>query len=371
MRVWQVIPALTGGGAEKLVYTMHERMYRDGIDSYLVSLTKNRNHNLHNRLISLGLASPYHVGCVFRFCALLRQALKDGFAPNIIHTHLTPCQICIPLAARLAGCQAALLTTEHSTFNRRRKMLFGQQLDRLIYQSHTAIACISDGTRESLRAWHPTLGDKLVTIPNGIDLNQYDGTTNIEGKGEPLIIISVGRLVAEKNYSIALRAIASFRNTKHDIKIEYRIVGTGPEEAALRKEISNLKLDHFVKLLGWSDNVPFLLRQAHIFLLTSRWEGFGLVVAEAMASELPVVVSDLPGVREVAGNNGECGYLIDPNNVELIAGRLHQLACDQQLRIAMGKRGRQRALQFSIDKTIQHYINLYDKVLSTPSRPAM
>jgi len=367
VRVWQVIPSLTGGGAEKLVHTIHDRMYRDGIDTHLISFTKNINHNLHSRIISLGLTSTYNLGCVFRFCALLRQAAKERLVPNIIHTHLTPCQAFIPLAVRLAGIRVLLLTTEHSTFNRRRKMWLGRQLDKILYHPYTSIVCISEGTRESLCAWQPNLYDKLITIPNGIDINQYEWTTEIEYEAEPLIIISVGRLVPLKNYKVALRAIATLLNINQDIKIEYRIVGTGPEESALRKEISKLELDHCVKLMGWSKDVPSLLRQAQIFLLTSKWEGFGLVVAEAMASGLPVVVSDLPGVREVVGNNGECGFLIDPNNVELIAARLHQLVCDHQQRISMGMCGKQRVQRFSIDFTIQHYTKLYEKVLDDSS----
>lgn len=244
-------------------------------------------------------------------------------------------------------------------------MWFGQKLDRLLYYPYTAIVCISEGTRNSLSAWQPTLGDKLITIQNGIDLSQYKGIANVGYEGESLVIISVGRLVPLKNYNIALRAIASLCNIRPSIKIEYRIIGTGPEETILRKEISNLKLEHCVKLLGWSDDVPLLLRQAHVFLLTSRWEGFGIVVAEAMASGLPVVVSDLPGVREVVGNDGECGYLVDPNSVEAITARLCKLASDHRQRATMGKRGRQRVQRFSIDKTVQGYMKLYEEVLGS------
>ncbi len=109
---------------------------------------------------------------------------------------------------------------------------------------------------------------------------------------------------------------------------------------------------------------PCNLDQYWIFLLTSHWEGFGLSVAEAMAACLPVVVSNLEGVSEVVGINGECGYLVCPTNLEEISGRLRQLICNVEERVTLGSNGVKRVQQFSISKTVRSYAELYRKLIT-------
>ena len=176
----------------------------------------------------------------------------------------------------------------------------------------------------------------------------------------PLVVVSVGRLAAVKNYETALAAVAHLR----DLDIEYRIIGAGPEEASLRKLARELGVEKRVRFMGVQPHVASLLAEAHVFLLPSRYEGFGLAVAEAMAAGLPVVVSDVPGVREVAGADGECGYLVDPASSGAIAERLRRLAGNPPLRASMGARGRVRARRFDLRETVNSYIRLYERVLT-------
>ena len=357
MRVWQVIPSITGGGAQKVVCMLQERINKRGLDSQVVSFVEDSSCNSRSMQM-LGVSWPYNPLVIFRLCKLLRRAAKNGVAPDIIHTHLTPAQILTPLAVRLSGCPAVLVTTEHSTFNKRRKMFLGFIIDHLLYRPYAAIICISNGTRDALSAWQPTLLEKLTTILNGIDIDQFRDAADVGHDKKSIVIISVGRLVPLKNYETALKAIASLR----DLKIEYQIVGAGHEENLLKQRVVDLKIEHCVKFLGWTDDVPSLLKRADIYLLTSSWEGFGLAVAEAMASGLPVVVSDLPGVREVVGSDGECAYLVNPTNVEAIASRLRRLICDPHERLIMGGCGKERVQQFSIDETARKYVELYKEI---------
>ena len=360
MRVWHILPSLKGGGAEKLVCSLHERMCREGIDSYLINFTDDESGS-HDKTINLRCKNPYHPLVIVRLSALLRDRIKKGVGPDIIHTHLTPCQFFTPLCCQISGSRVLLVTTEHSTFNKRRKMHFGQMFDRLLYHFYSSVICISHGTKHSLETWQPSLADKLITIYNGINLDKFWTVPKNKNAEDPIIIISVGRLVSLKNYKTALQAISKL----HDLKFEYHIVGTGPEKKYLQEIVSDLKLNHCVKFLGWSDDVSALLQQSDIFLLTSRWEGFGLSMAEAMATALPLVVSDLAGIREVSGSDGECGYLVNPDDVDGIAERLRYLCCNEQMRISLGASGQKRVKKFSIEKTLGRHIALYRELSKT------
>lgn len=363
MRVLQVIPLFVAGGAERLALTFHRAYLEQGLDSRLVSLTGVCPPQVPHT-ISLGLPSARHPAAVLRLRKLFRA--KDGWPghPDVIHTHLFPDRLFTPPAARWAGLRSALVTTEHSTSNRRRSLPMGRTLDRLLYRPYDAIACVSEGTREALAKWLPEFESKLVTINNGIDCQEFGKAARPERTVPPLIIISVGRLAAVKNYQTALAAIARLRH----LDIEYRIIGIGPEEASLRKLARELGVRTRVRFIGRQPRVAPLLAEGHMFLLTSRHEGFGLVVAEAMAAGLPVVVSDVPGVREVAGAEGDCGYLVDPFDSAAIAERLQRLAENPALRGSMGARGRERARRFDIQETVNQYVRLYESVIISSTR---
>ncbi len=359
MRVWQIIPYTNGGGAEKMVNMLQDRMEQEGICSSIISFFEVDTRKSRD-IKSLGVSWPYNPLIIFRLFRLLRLAAKKGEAPDIIHTHLTPAQLLTPLAVSLSRCRPILITTEHSTFNKRRKMVFGSIIDRLMYRSYSVIICISKGSRDSLKKWQPSLIGKFVTIYNGIELNQFRDSRRLKTLKQPITIISVGRLVPLKNYEAAIKAIASLRN----LDIEYQIVGTGPEEESLRQLIKEQKVDQCVRLLGWQDDVPSLLRKADIFLLTSHWEGFGLSVTEAMAAGLPVVVSNLQGVKEVVGKDGDCGYLVCPTNLEEIVNKLRQLICNFEQRVILGNNGVKRVQQFSINKTVKSHAELYRRLIT-------
>ena len=102
--------------------------------------------------------------------------------------------------------------------------------------------------------------------------------------------------------------------------------------------------------------------------MTSHWEGLSLALVEAMAAGLPVVVSDVPGLREVVTAESQAGFLVDPTDEKAIAERLQTLIDDPGLRRRMGENARRHATQFSVDTTIAAYLGLYDEVARHQSR---
>ena len=118
-----------------------------------------------------------------------------------------------------------------------------------------------------------------------------------------------------------------------------------------------------IKLLGWRDDIPDLLNKMDIFFLPSRWEGLPRTVLEAMASRLPVVASCVDGTPEVV-KESLTGYLVNPDDIESYINKLEVLIKDKNLRIKMGKDGREKVKKyFSYNNIIKKTINLYNQIL--------
>ncbi len=359
MQVVQVINSFASatGGAEKLALQFHQAYLKRGIDSHLVSLT-DAVPNIPNTY-AFGYSTPYHVAAVFRLYALLKR--RQWKHIDVIHVHLFPAQVFVPLAAKAAGIRARLVTTEHNTFSRRQRVIFGNTFDRLMYHFYCKIACISSGTQDAMARWLPSTSRKLVTIYNGVDMSIFSmATKRHRAPNETPIILSAGRLTEQKNYQTAIEAISLLR----DHAFEYWIAGQGELEASLKQLVCSLDLEDKVKFLGFRSDLPELFQQADIFLLMSSWEGFGLAVAEAMAAGLPVVASDVPGLREVVGEGSHAGFLVNPTAPAMVAHGLRTLLEDSELRSTMGENARRQASQFAIEQTIENYVQLYRTVLT-------
>lgn len=359
LRSFQIIPGFFGYGTDKLVVELHKIFLQRGVRSHIISFMKGQPPGIPF-IDSLSLEKPYHPKAVFYLAKKLKEIVRQDIArPILIHTHLTPCQLWVPLGARIARLTVPLITTEHSTNNRRRTMPFGKFFDRQLYKPYRQVVCISDGLKSSMIDWLPEIESKLTTIPNGVNIDEFDTTPQLDQNSECPVIISVGRLQRMKNYQAAIKACAFLK----DLNFEYHILGDGVEKHALRKLIAEKRLANKVKLLGFQPNVAENLSRSNIFLMPSYWEGFGLALVEAMACGLPVVVSDVPGVREIVGQGQKSGFLVDPRDPVCIAEKLRYLILSPKLRAEMGAYNQLYARRYSIERTAQGYLNLYQKVL--------
>jgi glycosyltransferase involved in cell wall biosynthesis len=353
-------------GAQALALEFHRSYLKRGFDSHLLALMESPQ-NIAPNSYSLGFKDPYQAGVLFRLRAFLRERKWQDV--DVIHAHLFPAQPLVALLARFHCRRAKLVTTEHNTFNHRREMVAGRWFDHLAYKAYEKVVCSSEGTRESMARWQPALENKLVTIPNGIDLSKYSGIALLRDKHGRPIVISVGRICEQKNYAAALQAICLMRNQHTD----YWIVGQDELNGQVQQLAATLGLTERVHFLGFREDIADLLRQADVFLLTSHWEGFGLAAIEAMSASLPVVASNVPRIRELVGapendkfrdrSAYECGYLVDAKSPASIARTLDELVDDEALRCAVGRAAHERSQLFDISHTVESYLQLYHEML--------
>jgi glycosyltransferase involved in cell wall biosynthesis len=143
--------------------------------------------------------------------------------------------------------------------------------------------------------------------------------------------------------------------------VQLIIVGKGRLKQSLEQISDELNIREKVVFLGVREDIPALLSSADAFVLSSLFEGYGLVVAEAMACELPVVVTDSGGPGEIVGHDERAGYVVPTNSVELLANKmLHMMQLSPLEREKMGAYGRTIVKKnYSLDHIVSKWESLY------------
>lgn len=359
LRVEYVITDLNFGGAEihvrDLAIAMHERGHSVGVLSLL------EPGPLSDSLVSAGVpVSSLGVTRARPGIATMARALFRARRhlllrrPQIVHSHMVHANL-LMRAARVTVPSLRLICTVHSTSE-------GGALRDLAYRltspaSHLNTA-VSDAARErfvNARA----LPNNTVTVHNFIDSDRFQHLGARPRLLPPFKWIAVGRLEKEKDYPTLFRALARLQNAALDI------AGTGSEAESLEAMLGRMGVRDRVRLLGLVPDVAQILGNYDAFVLSSQKEGFGLVIAEAMASGLPVVVTDSGGPREIVGNEELFGLIVPPSEPEALAAamsRMMSLTDDERFRMAAAGRARVRSL-FDKAPCIDRWEHIYRKII--------
>lgn len=360
LKILYVISGLGIGGAESLVVNLADKMVSRGHQVMIVSLTGPtlfRPVDTGIRVAELEMAkSP--VGFVCGYLAL-RQFIRE-LRPDVIHSHMIHANLLARLV-RLSINVPRLVCTAHSTNE-------GGRLRMMAYRLTDFLADVSTNvSREAVEAFEAKGAvprGQMLAVLNGIDCDVFspDVQPRLEIREvlsvdrDPMVFIAVGRLFEAKDYPNLLTAFAEVSASLPNSFLW--IVGDGPLRVELENMSGDLGLAERVRFLGVRYDIPALLRAADVFVLSSSWEGFGLVVAEAMATGTRVVATDCGGVREVVG---DCGYLVPPcdskalGNAMLVAANLSAEQVE-----TLGRTARQRIVElFSLDRAVDRWLEIY------------
>jgi len=362
-RVAHMFVTLCTGGAEQHLITLLGSCNRDEYDPLVICLSSEgemgREVAEQNvEVVSLGIP-PRRLSRPWAIARIVRE-LKDRQV-DILHTHL-------PHAAkygRIAGILArvpSIVTTIHNVnpYPRWKDRVMARLLDRFT----DLTVAVSEAVSRSLLEGKISNTDRTVAIPHGVrrmDVSARPAehiTLRRELKlpAEALIITTVARLVPVKRIDLL---ISAFADIAEDFPAAHLVVvGDGPEKDALAVLSTQLGVADRMRLTGFRRDVSKILLGADLFVLPSDSEAAGISLLEAMAAQLPSIVSRTGGMPEIVGDH--CGLLFVPGDRDGLAQSLRALLSAPDLRLSMGKAAERRvAEEYSAEKMTRSLEDLY------------
>jgi glycosyltransferase involved in cell wall biosynthesis len=224
----------------------------------------------------------------------------------------------------------------------------------------------SEGMRQVLKGMGVTT--PIETVPNGVDLRplkiaiQPIDRSELGLSSESVVLIYTGRLGPEKNLPFLLRSFAGIAQAYEHVHL--LLVGDGPERGNLENIVQSMNISprvHFIGMVNRSDIYRYLAT-SDAFVTASVTEVHPLSVIEALASGLPVMGIDSPGISDTV-EDGITGLLVKEEDLAAFTAKLVRLISEHEWRKQMGNRGRQAAENFSIERTSERMVELYKKVV--------
>lgn len=360
LRILHVDSERTWRGGERQVLELMRRQRARGDEPHLAAP---RGSALLSRAVSEGLsghAVPMR-GTWDLGSALALAGLHRRLRPDVVHWHAARAHALGAIAAQLAPGPARVLS---------RRVDFpvrGSAGSRLLYAlRREATIAISEGVRDALvqSGLDPS---SIDVVRSGIDLTPFDAPFDrsairfrLGTQEGDFLVLQVAALAPHKSQKDLLDAARIVLAERPEARIW--IAGEGILRDELEQQHRRLDLGDRVRLLGFRDDVPDLLKAADLFCVSSYLEGMGTATLDAMAVGLPVVATRVGGIPEIV-EDGVTGLLVPPRDPEALAGAILTLARDPARRRSMGQEARGRVRAFSADRTEEETRRVYVKAI--------
>ena len=363
MRILHVITSLHTGGAEMMAVNMLTRLSLDGHDVGM-ALFNGQRTNLYDKLqeecpsckiYPLG-TSYYNPLYIVKLINIMRQY-------DVVHTHNSSPQLFAAIANVFANRR--LITTEHSTNNRKRERGgILRMLDKWMYPRYHKIVCISKIAEDRLKQFllgnnrqlSEILAQRIITINNGVDVEYFYTAAPIQALQKiRFTVVMVAGFREAKDQDTLIRAISLLPKDKYELWL----VGDGERRVILEQLTKELNMFDNVCFFGVRSNVANILKSSDCVVMSSHWEGLSLSNIEGMAAGKPFVASDVDGLREVTDGYG---ILFPHENAEALAEIIRHLHDDKEYYDEVADKCYQRARQFDISTMVKRYLEVYSEI---------
>lgn len=353
-RVAVVLPYFSSGGAENMVAHLVSHLDLDKVNVQVFCIFGNpQGNHLEEEVRSHGVDIIY-IGKGLGFSPLaaikLYKALNK-FGPDVIHTHLMACMYSAPWVILHKN---KMLHTIHSVPKAENNYRIRKIVTTFLYKTGKAVPiAISSENQRLIAEYYGIKMDSIEVVSNPVITekfyhNHYDS--------ENITLITVGRLSKEKNQGLLIQVLAEL--VKEFPQIKLKIVGDGKEREVLQKKAIDLDLQSNIEFIGNVPDVENYLCDADIFVLSSLYEGVPLSILEAMAAGLPVVSTDVGGIKDVVTDNG---ILVRSEDVNAMKEAILKLIRDQTLRKKYRERSLTNVKKYDIANISKQYTALYQK----------
>ena len=237
------------------------------------------------------------------------------------------------------------------------------------------VICVSLAEQQLARTLRVGPPEKFVRVPGaGIELAKFQFSAEDRTKrrravrdelglsDDEIVLLTVSRLTRDKGYTEMIEATRVLRDNGHQFIL--LAAGSGKDEAAIKRDIQRAGVEDIFRLLGWRDDVRDLYCAADIFVFASHREGLPISPIEAMASGVPVVLSDLPGCREEV-EDGVSGLIFRTGDRQELAACLSKLINEPERRAELGRAAREQAASFDIHRVLDRQAELYREIAAS------
>lgn len=359
MRILHIIDEMGMGGAQSLLVELAPVQKKNGHDVLVLELQGMQDRTLVNKLVENGVdvttVSPTRsVRNPLNIFSIIPYLKKY----DIVHVHLFPANYWVALAKLLSNSKTPIVTTEHSTDNKRRKIPIFKYIDQFIYNRYQEVIACADKAMETFKERFPKV--KCVSIPNGVDISKYKVAKPYSKKEliniseDSFVVTMVARFVYPKRQDTLIEAISILPEKFHAI-----LVGGNPNDEGLKqaqKQAQELGVEKRCHFLYIRSDVPQILKSSDVVLMSSEYEGLSLSSIEGMACGKPFVASNVNGLREVVGGAGE---LFSCGNAKELAALILKLDSDQNFYKKVVQRCLKRAIEYDIQSVADKYDMVY------------
>lgn len=357
MRILHIINFMGSGGVETFLKNLiFEQSKKHEIT--LITLTNQNTYNFDDFILIKNRVTfiefPYKKIYDLRIISKLRKTI-NSIVPDIVHTHLFPGQLIVPLS--IVGIKAKVITTEHGISLRRIKYPLFHYLEKVSFSLYSKIICVSEAVNEKLKEEYPTLLNKIVTINNGIDIQKIFNTNKVlksqlssKFVEEDIVLCMVGRLEVGKDFETLIKSIKFLPNN-----YKLLIVGQGSKKFELEKLAKNLNLEDRIDFFGFKKDIYYVYKTIDIFVLSSEREGLPMVLLEAMSAKKPCIGSCVDGIKTLLADGN---ILFKYQDEKDLASKILYVKNNYQF---FSEKSYKNVNGYSFEKMFESYEKLYEE----------
>ena len=347
------------GGQQQAVYLHEALISRDIASGFVTPCGSKTGEYLKNKKLPVHYISFYGEWDFIHGLSLAMLTRKEGY--DILHLHSAHA-LSWGLWAKLFRPSLKLIGVRRVDFSIKKNCL-----SYLKYSNHLLdiIIAISDNIKKVLIS-DGIPGNKIVTIHSGVDLQKHHQVavptnfrSNWQIPADAIIVGTIAAFVGHKDYPTLLKSAALVLKKKQNVR--FMAVGEGVLLPEMKKMAQQLGISERFVFCGFQKEVGVFLKSFDIFVISSRKEGLGTSVIDALAIGLPIIGTRTGGIPEMV-EDGVNGLLVDPQNPDLLAEAILTLIDDRSLRDEMSSRAKDSAKQFSIEQTVEKNIALYREI---------
>lgn len=352
MKILHITNNLWSGGVTKLLEDILEELSKEHKVTLLLLGKNDEGYNQEKfknvKIIFLNQKKLYSLKSIFK----IRKYIKEN---DIIHAHLCPAQFIMNLSGIFL--KKYFIITEHNATNNRRKYKILRILEKILYKKYDKIIAVSKDVKKNLVEW---LGkwseEKIEVIYNGIDIEKFKNAKNIrkelwELKDNEKLVFMVARFSKQKDHKTLIKALRILPD-----EVKCILVGVGETQKEIKEYVKELNLEKRIKFLGFRNDVANVMKSCDLGVLSTNFEGFGIVAAESLAVGTLMIGSKVDGLKEVLK---EKELLFKKGNEIELARKINELLYNEKKIKKLKVKMSNEIEKYSIIEMLKNYKKIY------------